>query len=222
MDDNFSNFSVKRQNIRTLSLVVCTLIYLLTGAAVFDSLESKAEENYKLILNNQINRFRRNVNMSDTEFEHLYKHMIKKGHYSRNSQFDFSGSFFFCTLALALIGYGHSTPTSTFGKLFCIVYIFIGIPISLIMFQSVGERLNGFLRYLLSKLKSTNFKFIKFQDKDVSNRDLIISESFLTVILVLSASYIFSVYEDWSYFDAIYYSFITLTTIGKPNKFTSF
>lgn len=47
---------MKRQNVRTLSLVVCTFTYLLIGAAVFDALESKEEErrdallkgNYKL------------------------------------------------------------------------------------------------------------------------------------------------------------------------------
>jgi len=34
---------MKRQNVRTLSLVVCTFTYLLIGAAVFDSLESPTE-----------------------------------------------------------------------------------------------------------------------------------------------------------------------------------
>ena len=34
---------MKRQNVRTLSLIVCTLTYLLIGAAVFDALESENE-----------------------------------------------------------------------------------------------------------------------------------------------------------------------------------
>jgi hypothetical protein len=34
---------MKRQNVRTLSLVVCTFTYLLIGAAVFDALESDTE-----------------------------------------------------------------------------------------------------------------------------------------------------------------------------------
>lgn len=34
---------MKRQNVRTLSLIVCTLTYLLVGAAVFDALESEHE-----------------------------------------------------------------------------------------------------------------------------------------------------------------------------------
>lgn len=39
----FSSCTMKRQNVRTLSLVVCTFTYLLIGAAVFDSLESETE-----------------------------------------------------------------------------------------------------------------------------------------------------------------------------------
>jgi len=34
---------MKRQNVRTLSLVVFTFTYLLVGAAVFDALESDTE-----------------------------------------------------------------------------------------------------------------------------------------------------------------------------------
>ena len=34
---------MKRQNVRTLSLIVCTFTYLLVGAAVFDALESQEE-----------------------------------------------------------------------------------------------------------------------------------------------------------------------------------
>lgn len=36
---------MKKQNVRTLSLIVCTFTYLLVGAAVFDALESKTERN---------------------------------------------------------------------------------------------------------------------------------------------------------------------------------
>lgn len=39
----FTSCTMKRQNVRTLSLVVCTFTYLLIGAAVFDALESETE-----------------------------------------------------------------------------------------------------------------------------------------------------------------------------------
>lgn len=45
---------MKRQNVRTLSLVVCTFTYLLIGAAVFDSLESDTESKRLQVLSGNI------------------------------------------------------------------------------------------------------------------------------------------------------------------------
>jgi potassium channel subfamily K protein 9 len=120
MDDNFS---IKKQNIRTLSLVVVTLIYLLTGAVVFDQLESSTEERSKQNLTNHIKLFRSQINISDVEFERLYKHILRRAVHKKDMQWSFLGSFFFCTMAVALIGYGHSTPKTKYGRLFCIFYI---------------------------------------------------------------------------------------------------
>ena len=38
---------MKKQNVRTLGLIVCTLTYLLIGAAVFDFIESEEEQRQK-------------------------------------------------------------------------------------------------------------------------------------------------------------------------------
>lgn len=35
---------MKKQNVRTISLIVCTITYLLVGAAIFDALESDSEK----------------------------------------------------------------------------------------------------------------------------------------------------------------------------------
>jgi len=40
------NMKLKRQNVRTLSLIVCTFTYLFVGAAIFDALESENEVTY--------------------------------------------------------------------------------------------------------------------------------------------------------------------------------
>jgi len=48
---------MKRQNVRTLSLVVCTFTYLLVGAAVFDALESDTEEKRHQVTNGNPTNF---------------------------------------------------------------------------------------------------------------------------------------------------------------------
>lgn len=50
------------------------------------------------------------------------------------------------SLFLLSTGYGHSTPATIGGKLFTMFYAIVGIPLGLIMFQSIGERVNRLSR----------------------------------------------------------------------------
>jgi potassium channel subfamily K protein 3 len=202
---------MKRQNIRTLSLVVVTLTYLIFGAAVFDHFESDNEKAQNTMLLNRINAFKKKHHMNDTEFNKLWHTILDKKPYMAGHQWKFVGSLYFCTVVVTLIGYGHSTPRTIAGKCFCIFYTLIGIPIFLIMFQSVGERLNSIIIFFLSRLK----RKLNFKNQTVGLFELIAVESFLTMTITVIASYVFMNYEQWSYFDSWYYCFITLTTIGK-------
>lgn len=40
-------------------------------------------------------------------------------------QWKFAGAFYFATVVLAMIGYGHSTPVTTGGKAFCMGYAMV-------------------------------------------------------------------------------------------------
>lgn len=61
-------------------------------------------------------------------------------------------------------GYGHSTPKTAAGKVFCMMYALAGIPLNLVMFQSIGERLNMFVTYLLRSAK----RCMRFKQVEVS------------------------------------------------------
>lgn len=52
-----------------------------------------------------------------------------------------------------LSGYGHSTPNTISGKLFTMFYAIVGIPLGLVMFQSIGERLNKFSSVVIRNVK---------------------------------------------------------------------
>jgi potassium channel subfamily K member 9 len=62
---------MKRQNIRTLSLVVCTFTYLLVGAAVFDRLESETESVRSEYLKAAKDIFNRKYNMTEEDYRML-------------------------------------------------------------------------------------------------------------------------------------------------------
>ncbi|ELK30240.1 14-3-3 protein beta/alpha [Myotis davidii] len=58
-------------------------------------------------------------------------------------QWKFAGSFYFAITVITTIGYGHAAPGTDSGKVFCMFYALLGIPLTLVTFQSLGERLNA-------------------------------------------------------------------------------
>lgn len=59
-------------------------------------------------------------------------------------------------------GYGHSTPCTTGGKAFCMFYALAGIPLGLVMFQSIGERINTFAAQFLRFYRRVGRFFFRF------------------------------------------------------------
>lgn len=67
-------------------------------------------------------------------------------------------------------GYGHSTPATWGGKTFCMCYALAGIPLGLVMFQSIGERLNTFVAFSLKYCK----KCLKMKTTEVRALSLLV------------------------------------------------
>lgn len=53
---------------------------------------------------------------------------------------------------LPFAGYGHSVPHTPQGKITCMIYSLLGVPLYLVMFQAMGERINSLARYLMKRL----------------------------------------------------------------------
>ncbi|TNN66934.1 Potassium channel subfamily K member 9 [Liparis tanakae] len=112
--------------------------------------------------------------------------------------------------AEVLWGYGHAAPGTNAGKAFCMFYAVLGIPLTLVMFQSLGERMNTFVKYLLKRIK----KCCGMSITDVSMENMVTVGFFSCIGTLCIGAAAFSHYEDWSFFQSYYYCFITLTTIG--------
>ncbi|XP_077444050.1 potassium channel subfamily K member 3a [Stigmatopora argus] len=201
---------MKRQNVRTLALIVCTLTYLFVGAAIFDALESKEETSQRLELFLRRSELLRTFNLSTRDFEKLERVILQLKPHKAGVQWEFAGSFYFAITVITTIGYGHAAPSTDGGKVFCMMYALLGIPLTLVMFQSVGERINTFVRFLLHRLK----KCLGMRRTEVSMVNMV-TVGFVSCISTLFAGALaFSYFEGWSIFHAYYYCFITLTTIG--------
>jgi hypothetical protein len=153
-------------------------------------------------------QFKLDHNMTNETFRQLSDLIVNKTIVRHKWQF--YDSFYFSTVVLALIGYGHRILITKRAKIFCIFYAMLGIPMWLITFQSAGERLNSILSSLLSKIKQS----LHMKQTKTTDGELLIMESLLSIIILLIGACVFSKYEKWSFFDSFYYGFITLTTIG--------
>ncbi|CAK5084523.1 unnamed protein product [Meloidogyne enterolobii] len=200
---------MKRQNVRTLSLIVCTLTYLMVGSAVFDALESEAELKQRQQVETIKKRLVTKYNISTVDYRLLESIIVRAIPHKAGHQWKFGGAFYFATTVITTIGYGHSCPVTMGGKIFCMFYALAGIPLGLVMFQSIGERLNTFCSLLLRRVK-----YFFGRPPLVSPMDLIIVCSLLSSACIAIGAWIFSQYEGWPYFDSVYYCFITLVTIG--------
>lgn len=89
---------------------------------------------------------RRKYNISDEDFRIMETVVLKSEPHRAGRQWKFAGAFYYATTVLTTIGYGHSTPSTIAGKLFTMCYAMIGIPLGLVMFQSIGERVNRLSR----------------------------------------------------------------------------
>lgn len=164
--------------------------------------------------------------------------IIENKPHKAGPQWKFAGAFYFATVVLAMIGYGHSTPVTIGGKAFCMGYAMVsiayayawlqcasapcdsrivfdislqvGIPLGLVMFQSIGERLNKFVSVFIRRAKI----YIRCAQTDATETNLMLFNGMLSSIIITTGAAVFSRYEGWSYFDSFYYCFVTLTTIG--------
>ncbi|KAM3877972.1 potassium channel subfamily K member 15-like [Diretmus argenteus] len=201
---------MKTQNIRILCLILSIISYLLIGAAVFDALESESESSRRKVLEQKLNELKKKYGFTESDYREMERVVLLSEPHRAGRQWKFAGSFYFAITVITTIGYGHAAPRTDAGKAFCMFYAVLGIPLTLVMFQSLGERINTFVRYLLRRAK----RRMGLQKTEVSMANMVLVGLLSCTSTLSVGAACFSHFEDWTFFHGFYYCFITLTTIG--------
>ncbi|XP_011444650.1 potassium channel subfamily K member 16 [Magallana gigas] len=202
---------------RMVVLFVLVVVYLCVGAAIFSHIEGDPEIERRLQLEAFLKNFIGNHSCLDHEdLIGVLREVNQEFTFALNTlrnrtvytQWDFTGAFSFVVTVVTTIGYGNLAPRTYPGKVALVVYALIGIPITLIMLNYLGQLLTR----LSTRVNKCRLCSAKPLVNKVLNMVLIVMLG-LTILFILPAS-AFSYFEDWTVLEALYYCFVTLSTIG--------
>ncbi|TDG98598.1 hypothetical protein EPR50_G00202030 [Perca flavescens] len=121
----------------------------------------------------------------------------------------FTSSAVFAATVVTTIGYGNISPRSTAGQIFCVFFALFGIPLNMVVLNRVGKymlvierNISDFLEGKTGRRRCTRF-FVH-----------LVSYLSGTVLFFVVPMIVFQLQEGWTLSQAIYYCFITLSTIG--------
>lgn len=117
-------------------------------------------------------------------------------------------SIFFASTVITTIGYGNIVPVTFNGRLFCLFYALIGIPLCLTVIADLG----GILADYCSGLPALFDKVGGVMSKSLISAFAALV--FLFLFLSIGAVIFMYVEDEWTFFDSFYFCFITMTTIG--------
>ncbi|XP_059479876.1 open rectifier potassium channel protein 1 isoform X2 [Neocloeon triangulifer] len=126
----------------------------------------------------------------------------------KSLKWDFYNSFFVAVTIVSTIGYGNMAPTTFGTRMFCIGYALVGIPLNGILLAGLGEYFSRtFLR-----------AHHRYKEEPRGRCQLLLKVvQYLAAgiaLFILLPAVLFALAESWSYEEAVYYAFITLSTIG--------
>uniref|UniRef100_A0A8C8R9Z0 Potassium channel subfamily K member 4 n=1 Tax=Pelusios castaneus TaxID=367368 RepID=A0A8C8R9Z0_9SAUR len=206
-----------------LALLAVVLIYLVSGAFVFRLLEQPHESRQQEALQVAREQFlQRHRCVPSQELDDLIVHVrdamgagVDPAANSTNAttNWDMGSAFFFAGTIITTIGFGNTSPKTEGGRLFCIFYALVGIPLFGMLLAGVGDHLGFSLRQAIGKVEDI---FLKWQVSPTIVRVLSALLFILIgcILFVTIPTVVFQRVEGWTLLESVYFVVITLTTIG--------
>uniref|UniRef100_T1IV41 Potassium channel domain-containing protein n=1 Tax=Strigamia maritima TaxID=126957 RepID=T1IV41_STRMM len=153
---------------------------------------------------------------------------VDLGSSETESQWTFPSSFFFAATVVTTIGYGNIAPITFWGRLFCIIYALLGIPLTLIAIGDMGKLFAStltifkkFFQKYVCRCRRRKLSTDSEHDSPKSTKYAalwtflqVMGAIALLLIYIALGALMFTQWESWTYFESFYFCFITMTTIG--------
>ncbi|XP_067831611.1 potassium channel subfamily K member 2-like [Heptranchias perlo] len=206
-----------------LAILVVVLTYLVVGATIFQLLEQPFESSLQTSILEARRSFLDEYQCVDSlRLDQLMEQMmlaIESGvdpisnSSNLSTNWDLGSSFFFAGTIITTIGYGNISPKTKGGKIFCIIYALVGIPMFGFLLAGVGDQLGSALGQLIGRVEEI---FLKWE---VSPTRIRVISTLLFILIgclmfVSSPVLVFEWMEDWTLLDSVYFVVVTLTTVG--------
>ncbi|XP_019405167.1 PREDICTED: potassium channel subfamily K member 5 isoform X1 [Crocodylus porosus] len=115
----------------------------------------------------------------------------------------------FAATVITTIGYGNVSPKTPSGRLFCIFYGLFGVPLCLTWISALGKFFGGRAKRLGQFLTKRG---VSLRQAQITCTAIFIMWGVLIHLVI--PPFVFMVTEGWDYIEGLYFSFITITTIG--------
>ncbi|CAL1537307.1 unnamed protein product, partial [Lymnaea stagnalis] len=227
-----------------LVMVAVTLVYLILGAVVFHFLEKGHEKRVKIEFAIDHEKFLGNLTQITPDMLRQYvvrvldtygagvsaleimdtygagppgvdssnetvNETLSQQLEDTGTRWDIASALLFCITLVSTIGYGNMAPKTDNGRLFCIFYAVIGIPMFAAVLVGTGERLQKPIKVI------HNYRpWIKDNPSRDEKLKSIVLLALGICIIVFIPSLVFTKTQAWGYLEAVYFTVITLTTIG--------
>ncbi|XP_078671589.1 potassium channel subfamily K member 6-like [Branchiostoma floridae x Branchiostoma belcheri] len=125
-------------------------------------------------------------------------------------QWSFLAAVGFSLTLVTTIGYGNIAPSTWGGRALCVVYGLIGIPLYLVLLDGVGRLPGGLVRDLAVRVYISR----GWNANTVRRVVWCCLFTFGLFLFYLLPALVISLVESWTYLEALYYMFVSLSTIG--------
>ncbi|XP_008561831.1 PREDICTED: potassium channel subfamily K member 5-like, partial [Galeopterus variegatus] len=125
------------------------------------------------------------------------------------NNWNWPNAMIFAATVITTIGYGNVAPKTPAGRLFCVFYGLSGVPLCLTWISALGKFFGGRAKSLGRFLTKRGVSLRKAQ---ITCTAIFILWGVLVHLVI--PPFVFMVTEEWNYIEGLYYSFITISTIG--------